>query len=81
MAAPPSNSMAQALVWVSRITTVGLEMAVPAIVGGMLDRRFQTSFLGVAGLIFGVVAGFWHLIMMTRPPSRPAKPEQDDLSS
>jgi hypothetical protein len=81
MAAPSSNSMAQALVWVSRITTVGLEMVVPAVIGGMLDSRFDTKFLGVAGLIFGVVAGFWHLIMMTRPPSRPAKPEQDDPSS
>lgn len=81
MAAPPSNSMAQALVWVSRITTVGLEMVVPAILGGIGDDYFHTRFLGVVGLVFGVVAGFWHLIMMTRPPSPPASPGQDDSSS
>jgi hypothetical protein len=81
MAAPPSNPMAEALVWVSRITTVGLEMVLPAVAGAALDRYFQTSYLAVIGLVFGVVAGFWHLIMMTRPPSRPAKPGQDDPSS
>jgi uncharacterized membrane protein YedE/YeeE len=81
MAVPPSKSMAQALLWISRITTVGLEMVVPAIVGGMLDRYFDTKFLAVSGLVFGVVAGFWHLIMMTRPPSRPAPPGKDDPSS
>lgn len=81
MAPPPSNSMAQALMWVSRITTVGLEMVLPAVAGRWLDSYFHTSFWGVTGLIFGVVAGFVHLIMMTRPPSRPAQPEQDDSSS
>ena len=74
--------MAQALVWISRITTVGLEMALPAIAGQWLDSKLQTSFLGVVGLVFGVVAGFWHLMVMTRPPaSRPGQPGQDDPSS
>ena len=82
MVQSPSNSMAQALVWISRITTVGLEMALPAIAGQWLDSKLQTSFLGVVGLVFGVVAGFWHLMVMTRPPSsRPGQPGQDDPSS
>lgn len=81
MAQPPSNPMAQALIWVSRITTVGLEMVLPALAGGWLDRRFNTSFWTPVGLVFGVVAGFWHLLVMTRPTSRPAKPRQDDPSS
>jgi hypothetical protein len=81
MAAPQSDSMAQALLWVSRITTVGLEMVLPAVAGAWLDSYFHTGFLGVTGLVFGVVAGFVHLIMMTRPPSRPAGPRQDDSSS
>ena len=42
---------------------------------------FLANDWAVAGLVFGVVAGFWHLIMMTRPPSRPAQPGQDDPSS
>ena len=81
MAQPPSNPMAQALLWVSRITTVGLEMVLPAVAGWWLDGRFHTSFCMPVGLVFGVVGGFWHLLQMTRPTSRPARPRQDDSSS
>jgi len=81
MADSPSNSMAQALLWVSRITTVGLEMVLPALAGGWLDRQFHTSFCMPVALVLGVVAGFWHLLQMTRPTSRPAPPRQDDPSS
>lgn len=82
MAQSPSNSMAHALIWISRITTVGLEMVLPAIAGQWLDSKLQTSFLGVVGLVFGVIAGFWHLMVMTRPrSSRPDKPGQDNPSS
>ena len=30
--------------WVAKITTVGLEMALPAIGGGYLDKRFGTQY-------------------------------------
>lgn len=71
MAPLPSNSMAQALLWVSRITVVGLVMVLPAVAGRWLDSYFHTTYLGMTGLVLGVVVGFWHLIMMTRPPSPP----------
>lgn len=59
-----------AMDWVARITAVGLEMALPAIAGQWLDRRLDTNFLGLAGLVIGVAVGFWHLLLMTRSPGR-----------
>jgi len=73
--------MAVALVWVSRITTVGLEMVLPGLAGHWLDQRFGTQFLAIAGFAFGLTAGIWHLIIMTRPPTRPDRQGQDESSS
>lgn len=32
------------------------------IVGALLDRAFHTSWIYLAGMIFGAVAGFWELV-------------------
>lgn len=53
--------------WVAKITTVSLEMALPAIGGGYLDTRLGTSYWALAGVVVGVVVGMWHLLQMTRP--------------
>ena len=58
--------MREALNWVSKITTVALEMAVPGIVGRWLDYQLDTRFLSPLGLAFGAVLGLWHLIQMTK---------------
>ena len=58
--------MALAVEWVSKITTVALEMALPAIGGGYLDRRLGTHYWSLAGLILGFVVGMWHLLQMTK---------------
>ena len=58
--------MAVALDWVSRITTVALEMVLPGLIGLWLDRRWGTSFIGLVGFAVGMILGFWHLLMMTR---------------
>jgi hypothetical protein len=57
--------MADAIAWVSRITTVAAEMALPGLIGWWLDRRWGTSFLMLVGFSLGLVAGFWHLLIMT----------------
>ncbi len=57
--------------WVAKITTVALEMVIPAVVGGYLDRRFGTQYLALLGVVLGTTVGLWHLIRMTqadRPP-------------
>ena len=58
--------MAQAIEWVSRITTVALEMVLPGILGQWLDAKLGTRFLGLLGFAFGVPMGIWHLLRMTK---------------
>jgi hypothetical protein len=59
--------------WVAKITTVSLEMALPAIGGGYLDTRLGTSYWALVGVVVGVVVGMWHLLQMTRPPKSGSK--------
>ncbi len=56
--------------WAAKITTVGLEMALPAIGGYYLDRRLGTSYWALVGAVFGVVCGMWHLLQMTSADAR-----------
>ena len=65
--------LAEGLQWASRITTVALEMVVPAALGFWLDNHFETSFLGILGLLIGVPLGLWHLIRMTKPKREAAE--------
>jgi len=55
--------------WVAKITTVALEMVLPAVGGSYLDSRMGTSYWVVVGLVVGFGTGMWHLLQMTRPPS------------
>ena len=61
------HPIALAMEWVAKITTVALEMFLPAIGGAYLDSRLGTRYWAMAGLVLGVVVGIWHLIQMTRP--------------
>ena len=70
------SPMAQAAEWVSRITTVALEMVLPGILGSWLDKRWDTGFLGLVGFALGVTLGTWHLIWMTKTAAN-----NDDHSS
>ena len=66
---PTPDSLALALEWVTKITTVALEMVLPALGGSYLDKRIGTSYWAIVGLVVGFVVGMWHLLQMTR--SRP----------
>lgn len=60
--------------WSSRITTIGLEFALPAVVGFGLDRWWGTSpWLTVAGSLLGVAVGMFHVLRLASriPGSRP----------
>lgn len=65
--------LAAAMEWVAKITTVALEMALPAIGGGYLDTRLGTNYWALVGVVVGVVGGMWHLLQMTRPRKSEAK--------
>ncbi len=58
--------MAEAMNWVSKITTVALEMVLPGLAGLWLDNQLETRFLTMLGFALGVPLGMWHLIAMTK---------------
>jgi ATP synthase protein I len=58
--------MVVALEWVSKITTVALEMVLPGILGTWLDHRWGTNFLTVVGFAIGLGGGIWHLLILTK---------------
>lgn len=76
--------LAAAMEWVAKITTVALEMFLPAVGGAYLDRRWGTNFWALVGLVLGVTVGMWHLLRMTQPrkPARPpTNPRKSDRGS
>jgi len=64
--APDFSWMAEAMNWVSKITTVALEMVLPGLAGLWLDNQLETRFLALFGFALGVPLGIWHLIAMTK---------------
>jgi hypothetical protein len=67
---PKPHPLALAMEWVAKITTVALEMFLPAVGGGYLDRQLGTSYWALVGVVVGLVLGMWHLLLMTRVPPR-----------
>ena len=60
------NPIGEAFDWAARVMAVSLEMFLPGLAGQWLDRRLGTTFLTLLGFTFGLVAGVWHLLLMTR---------------
>ena len=56
-----------AIEWSSRLTVIGLEMALPAAGGYWLDRRFGTApVFVILGAILGFAAGMFHLLQIAK---------------
>ena len=68
--------MAEGMNWVSKITTIALEMVLPGSLGLWLDTRFGTRFLALLGFALGVPLGIWHLIAMTKYQSGKGEAKQ-----
>lgn len=58
--------MVEAMHWISRLTTVTMEIVLPGLLGHWLDSRWGTGFLALAGFGLGLVCGMQHLLKMTR---------------
>jgi hypothetical protein len=67
---PSADPLALAMEWVTKITTVALEMVLPAIGGGYLDKRLGTQYWTLIGVVFGFLVGMWHLLQMTKVKGR-----------
>lgn len=62
----PVSPVGEAFTWVSRITGVGLGMALPAVAGSWLDARLGTRFLAPAGLVLGFVSALAWIVRLSR---------------
>ncbi len=63
---PPRHPTAVALEWSTKITTVALEMCLPAVGGWYLDQMWGTRFWVLIGAVIGPPVGIWHLLRMTQ---------------
>ena len=70
------SSLAIGLDLASRVTTIGLEFALPAAAGYGLDSWLGTKpAVTVAGVVLGFLTGMFHAVKMaSRMPSGPGRP-------
>ena len=58
--------------WASRVTTIGLEFALPPLLGSVADRWWKTApWLTVVGAVLGFAVGMMHVLRLAREKSRP----------
>jgi len=59
--------MAVAVSWASHVTSIAMEMVVPALIGLWLDRKLETRFIFVTiGAMLGLAVGMMSLIHISR---------------
>ena len=65
----PQSSIAEAYHWLSIVTTITLEMVLPAYLGSVLDERWSTKpVLVMVGAGLGMFVSITHLIQVTKNP-------------
>jgi len=63
--------MVVAMRWVNQITSIALEMAVPAFIGHWLDQRWKTEpWLVAVGALLGFAAAMVHLLSLAKQSNR-----------
>lgn len=62
--------MALAMVWVSRIFVISLEMIAPGIIAQRLGERWGIPWLVLLGFVVGIGLGLTHLILLTNATAR-----------
>jgi F0F1-type ATP synthase assembly protein I len=68
------HPIAEAAKWVGILTTIGLEMVLPALLGHWLDRRFGFRFLALVGLVIGFAIGLLNLVQIARQSNSESGP-------
>ena len=58
------SPVGEGIAWASRIIAIGLGMFLPGVIGGWLDARWGTRFLGPAGLVLGLVTALAWLVQL-----------------
>ena len=73
--------MAQAAIWISKITTAGLMMVLPAVLGRYLDGLWGTEYLAIVGVVIGVTVGIWNTVRMASTPPNVEEAENNDTNT
>ncbi|MEI7781469.1 MAG: hypothetical protein WCJ18_06040 [Planctomycetota bacterium] len=77
---PDVSPIGEALVWASRIMSIGLTMFVPGVIGGWLDHRLGLNFLAPVGLLIGFGTAILWLVQLGRAGAAgrgPGRPTND----
>ena len=70
------SPLAVAATWVSMVTTIATEMAIPPLLGLWLDERFGTRVVFVSlGAIGGLALGMSTLVRLARADAKRGKPK------
>ncbi|MFH1299846.1 MAG: AtpZ/AtpI family protein [Planctomycetota bacterium] len=76
------SSLVEAHQWVSRLTTVGLEMSLPAFLGHWLDKKWGTTpWLTAIGAVLGFILGMIHLLRMAKEAEDKERKGKDDSTT
>jgi F0F1-type ATP synthase assembly protein I len=61
------SSVSIGIEWASRVSTVGLEFALPPLAGAYVDHRAGTTpWLTLLGVVLGFAAGMTHILRIAR---------------
>jgi ATP synthase protein I len=75
----PRSAVSIGLDWGTRITSIGLEFALPAFLGFGLDRWWKTSpWMTLAGAFLGLATGMTHVLRLASSLQQEAGPKKAD---
>jgi hypothetical protein len=61
------SSLSVGIEWASRVSTLGLEFALPPLAGAYCDRRAGTTpWLTLLGVVLGFAVGMMHILRIAR---------------
>ena len=68
---PPVSPLGIGLQWASRISAIGFEFVVPAVVGAWVDRQLGiTPWLTILGCFVGIAVGMYQIMQIAREGPR-----------
>jgi ATP synthase protein I len=66
------SPMSVGIGWAARVSTLGLEFGLPAILGHVLDVKIGTNPVGLlVGMVLGFVVGMMHILRIAKDSSKP----------
>lgn len=73
----PKHPVAEAIQWVSRVSTVLGEMVLPGLAGYWLDRQVGTRYWAIVGFVVGFHLAVIHLLLIAYAAQQGDNDSQD----